>query len=100
MWSLTTPTFCMNAYTLGGPTKRYPWDFNSLANASACGVDPGELCEGPRRALTGALVGPHERRQARRRGPHRARVLDGGLDLGAVTDDRGILQQPVDVSLR
>src|SRR6266542_1282322 len=24
MWSLTTPTFCMNAYTLVGPTKRYP----------------------------------------------------------------------------
>ena len=23
-WSLTTPTFCMNAYTLVGPTKRYP----------------------------------------------------------------------------
>src|SRR5256886_8510957 len=41
MWSLTTPTFCMNAYTLVGPTKRYPCDFNCLANASACGVDLG-----------------------------------------------------------
>src|SRR6185503_15991734 len=38
MWSLTTPTFCMNAYTLVGPTKRYPCDFNCLANASAGGV--------------------------------------------------------------
>src|ERR1700751_3416598 len=41
MWSLTTPTFCMKAYTLVGPTKRYPWDFNCLANASAFGVDLG-----------------------------------------------------------
>ena len=41
MWSLTTPTFCMNAYTLVGPTNRYPCDFNCLANASACGVDVG-----------------------------------------------------------
>src|SRR6201995_752949 len=41
MWSLTTPTFCMNAYTLVGPTNRYPWTFNCLANASACGVDVG-----------------------------------------------------------
>jgi hypothetical protein len=41
MWSLTTPTFCMNAYTLVGPTYRYPRDFSCLANASACGVDLG-----------------------------------------------------------
>src|SRR5438034_10678207 len=41
MWSLTTPTFCMKAYTLVGPTKRYPCDFSCLANASACGVDVG-----------------------------------------------------------
>src|SRR6267143_2677050 len=41
MWSLTTPTFCMNAYTLLGPTKRYPCDFNCFANASACGVEVG-----------------------------------------------------------
>src|SRR5207245_10849784 len=41
MWSLTTPTFCMKAYTLVGPTKRYPCDFNCLANASAAGVDAG-----------------------------------------------------------
>src|SRR5258708_38759458 len=40
-WSLTTPTFCMNAYTLDGPTKRYPCDFSCFANASACGVDVG-----------------------------------------------------------
>src|SRR6185437_9298711 len=40
-WSLTTPTFCMNAYTLVGPTKRYPCDFNCLEKASACGVDLG-----------------------------------------------------------
>src|SRR5256885_16715462 len=31
----------MNAYTLVGPTKRYPCDFNCFANASACGVDLG-----------------------------------------------------------
>src|SRR5271165_4446588 len=31
----------MNAYTLVGPTKRYPWDFSCLANASASGVDFG-----------------------------------------------------------
>jgi hypothetical protein len=41
MWSLTTPTFWMKAYTLVGPTKRYPCDFNWCANASACGVDAG-----------------------------------------------------------
>src|SRR5713101_10187235 len=35
------PTFCMNAYTLVGPTKRYPCDFNCLANASDAGVDVG-----------------------------------------------------------
>jgi len=26
---LTTPTFCMNAYTLAGPAKRYPCDFKA-----------------------------------------------------------------------
>src|SRR5437016_6163106 len=31
----------MNAYTLVGPTKRYPCDFNCFANASACVVDLG-----------------------------------------------------------
>ena len=41
MWWSTTPTFCMNAYTLVGPTNRYPCNFNRLANASACGVDVG-----------------------------------------------------------
>src|SRR6266849_5856625 len=41
MWSLIRPMFCMNAYTLVGPTKRYPCDFNRFANASACGVDVG-----------------------------------------------------------
>jgi hypothetical protein len=75
-WSLTTPTFCMNAYTLVGPTNRYPCAFNC------------------------ALVGPREHREARRGGPHRPRVLDGCRDLGAVADDRGILQQLVDVALR
>jgi hypothetical protein len=38
---LITPAFCMNAYTLVGPTKRYPCDFSCLANACACGVDVG-----------------------------------------------------------
>ena len=33
--------FCMNAYTLVGPTKRYPCNFNCFANASASGVDVG-----------------------------------------------------------
>src|ERR1700686_2488837 len=41
MWSLTTPTFCMNAYTLVGPTKRYPCDFNCFANAWAPAVVVG-----------------------------------------------------------
>src|SRR6478736_5990442 len=31
----------MNAYTLVGPTKRYPCDFNCFANASASGVEVG-----------------------------------------------------------
>jgi hypothetical protein len=31
----------MNAYTLVGPTKRYPCAFSRFANASACGVDAG-----------------------------------------------------------
>src|SRR6186713_2821286 len=31
----------MNAYTLVGPTKRYPCDFNCFANASASAVDVG-----------------------------------------------------------
>ena len=44
--------------------------------------------------------GPRERCEARRRGPHHARVLDRRLDLGAVTDDRGVPQQPTDVALR
>jgi len=39
----------------------------------------GEVCEGPWRTPTGALVGPRQRGKTRRRGPHRARVLDGGL---------------------
>ncbi len=33
----------MNAYTLVGPTKRYPCDFSCFANASACGVEAGPL---------------------------------------------------------
>jgi len=41
MWSFTTPTFCMNAYTLVGPTNRYPCDFNRFANSVACGVNFG-----------------------------------------------------------
>ena len=31
----------MNAHTLVPPTKRYPCDFNRLANAFACGVEVG-----------------------------------------------------------
>src|SRR6476620_8327587 len=31
----------MNAYTLVGPTKRYPCDLSCFANASACGVEVG-----------------------------------------------------------
>ncbi len=31
----------MNAYTLVGPTKRYPCDFSCFANASDCVVDLG-----------------------------------------------------------
>src|SRR5277367_1742713 len=31
----------MNAYTLVGPTKRYPCDFSCFASVSACGVDLG-----------------------------------------------------------
>lgn len=69
----------MHAYTLVRPTKRYPCDFTCLARSYAS---------------------THKRRKARRRGPHRARVGDGGLDLGAVTDDRGVLQRAVDASLR
>jgi hypothetical protein len=38
---LITPTFCMSAYTLVGPTKRYPCDFSCFANASACDVEVG-----------------------------------------------------------
>jgi hypothetical protein len=41
MWSMTTPAFCMNAYTLVGAMKRYPWDFSRTANAVACGVVVG-----------------------------------------------------------
>ncbi len=35
------PTFCMNAYTLVGPTKRYPCAFSCPASPAACGVDEG-----------------------------------------------------------
>jgi hypothetical protein len=31
----------LNAYTLVGPTKRYPCDFNCFANAPASGVNVG-----------------------------------------------------------
>lgn len=41
MWSLTTPTFCLKAYTLVGPTKRYACDLSCFENASASGVDAG-----------------------------------------------------------
>src|SRR4029077_1422196 len=47
MWSLITPTFCMNAYTLVGPTKRYPCDFSCFANASACWVEVGRSARDP-----------------------------------------------------
>src|SRR5206468_4464132 len=51
----------------------------------------------PYTTLFRSLVGLRERSKARRRGPHRARVVDGGLDLATVTDDRWVLQQPVDI---
>ncbi|MDX6580405.1 MAG: hypothetical protein QOJ47_1954, partial [Gaiellales bacterium] len=37
MWSLTTPMFCMNAYTLVGPMKAVPLVVKAL------GVEPTEL---------------------------------------------------------
>jgi hypothetical protein len=86
----------MNAYTLVGPTKRYPSDFSCLANASAYGVDLGRSAR-DRGARLGDLVRLRELRETRRRGRHSAGVVDGGLDLAAVADDRGVLYQPVDV---
>jgi len=48
MWSLTTPTFCMNAYTLVGPTKRLPLRLQLLGERLRLG---GRLGQG--RRLTG-----------------------------------------------
>jgi hypothetical protein len=60
----------MNAYTLVGPTKRYPCDFNCLENASACGVDLARSASLPDTgSLRGdllALVRPWVRRVRKR----------------------------------
>ena len=49
----------------------------------------GELCDGPRRTQSCALVAPRERREARRGGPDRACVVDGGhVHGGEVHVDR------------
>jgi hypothetical protein len=47
----------------------------------------GDVGDGSRRGFARSLVGLCERRQAGRRGPHRSRVVNGGLDLGTVADD-------------
>ena len=99
MWSLTTPTFCMSAYTLVAPRNGSPV-LQLLGERVRLWCRRREVCDRSRRTLTGALVGSRERREAGRRGTHRAGVLDGGADLGPVTNDRRILHQPVDVSLR
>ena len=59
----------------------------------------GQVGDGRRCPLAGDLVGLRERHEARRRGQHRAGLVDGGLDLAAVADDRGVLDQPVHVPL-
>src|SRR5229473_5297972 len=44
------------------------------------------------------LVDLRKLSESRRGGHHRARVFDRCLDLGAVSDDRGIVDKPVDVA--
>src|SRR4029077_9298684 len=47
----------------------------------------GDLGNGSRHTFARSLIGLREYWQARRRGHHRSRVVDGGLDLGTVADD-------------
>jgi hypothetical protein len=44
------------------------------------------------------LVDLRKLSESRRGGHHRARVFDRCLDLGAVSDDPGIVDEPVDVT--
>src|SRR6266568_7177688 len=59
----------------------------------------GQIGNGRRCLLAGNLAGLRERNEARRRGQHRAGVVDSCPDLATVADDRGVLNQPVHVLL-
>src|SRR5713101_1021833 len=55
------------------------------------------LGERPRWALSVDLVGLRQLGEARRSGLHRTCVVDGRLDLGAVSDDRRVFDQLADI---
>src|SRR6185437_8801416 len=88
----------MNAYTLVGPTKRYPCDFNCLANASACGVDFGRSAT-DRGARSRVIRQDFARAVRLGDADIIARALSTVAWILPVADDRGVLDQPVHVPL-
>lgn len=111
-WVSTMPIASISANIVVGPTKRKPRFFSSLTRAVDSAETVGTCCGAGHRGALGA-VGPHQVRQcgagaqlppcaetvgtAQREGG--AGVADGGLDLAAMADDAGVLQEPLHVGL-
>ena len=98
-WSLTSPIACMNAYTVVGPTNRHPRRLSSRASAVDSGVcaSSASPARSSRRPRAGRARSPTRTRPASpppRPARPRAGVVDHGLDLAAVADDRGVAEQP------
>src|SRR5205085_10930555 len=81
-----------------GPDEAVPLRLQLLGERVGLWRRLREVRDGPWRTLAGGLIRFGERDKARRCGRHRPRVVDGRLDLATVTDDRRVLQQPVDIS--
>ena len=100
-WSSTSPTLCMNAYTIVEPTNRKPRRRRSAESASETGVVAGmePAAASGRQARRRRR---HDRREIGRRTTRtraavveeRAGVADRRVDLGAVADDPGVGHQP------
>src|SRR5690242_733313 len=83
-----------------GPDEAVPLRLQLLGELLRLRRRLGQIGNGPRCPPAGDLVGLREHHEAWRRGHHRAGVVDGGLDLATVADDRGVLDQPVHVPVR
>ncbi len=95
-WSLIRPIACMKAWTVVGPTNFQPRFFRSFDIA----IDAGDV-EARRGALAFRLEAPHigpERTRLAHQILRAASIVDHRLDLAAMSDNSGILQQAFDIA--